>query len=94
MSAKEARERFSDVLGTVYYSKEPVIIEKQGRAFAVVVNPDVYDDLVREHRERLFEVVDGIRTKNKGVTAEEAEADATREIEALRRERRATTEQA
>jgi sulfur carrier protein ThiS len=27
MSAKEAREQFSDLIGSVHYSQEPVIVE-------------------------------------------------------------------
>ena len=40
MTAKEARDNFTDLLGAVYYGKEPVVVEKQGRPFAVVINPD------------------------------------------------------
>ena len=86
MSAKEARNNFSDLLGLVYYSKEPVIVEKRGRAFAVVISPDDYDTLLREREER-FAVFDEIRTKNVEVSPEEAEADAAREVAAARRER-------
>ena len=86
MSAKEARNNFSDLLGLVYYSKEPVIVEKRGRAFAVVISPDDYDTLLREREER-FAVFDEIRAKNPEVTAEESEEDAAREIAAARRER-------
>jgi len=51
MSAKEARDSFSDVLGRAYNAKETVIIGKQSRAFAVVLNPHYYDTLVRERDE-------------------------------------------
>ena len=86
MSAKEARSNFSDLLGLVYYSKEPVIVEKRGRAFAVVVSLDDYETLLREREER-FAVMDGIRTKNADVSPDEAEADAAREVAAARQER-------
>lgn len=88
MSAKEARDNFSDVLGSVYYTKEPIVVEKQGRPFAVVISPEDFDRLLKE-REARYADVDEIRRKNAGVTAEEAEADAEREIAAARRERRA-----
>jgi prevent-host-death family protein len=39
VSAKQAREQFSDILGSVYYSKEAVVVEKQGRPFAVLISP-------------------------------------------------------
>ena len=89
MSAKEARSNFSDLLGLVYYSKEPVIVEKRGKPFAVVISPDEYDKFVRERQER-FAILDEIRAKNQEVAPEQAEADATREITALRQEKAAS----
>ena len=89
MSAKEARNGFSDLLGSVYYTKEAVIVEKRGRPFAVLINPEDYEKLLKE-REARFAVFDEIRAKNPDVTSQEAEADAAREIVALRRERNIT----
>ena len=86
ISAKEARNGFSDLLGLVYYSKEAVIVEKRGRPFAVIINPEDYEKLLKE-REARFAVFDEIRARNPDVTPQEAEADAAREIAALRRER-------
>jgi len=86
MSAKEARNNFSDLLGLVYYSKEVVIVEKRGRPFAVVISPEDYERLLKEREER-FAVFDDIRAKNPEVTPQEAQADAAREIAALRQER-------
>lgn len=87
VTAKEARDNFSDVLGLVYYSNETVIVEKQGRPFAVVISPDEYEKIVRERLAR-FAALDEIRAKNEGVSPEEAELDAEREIAALRQEKR------
>jgi len=86
MSAREARNNFSDLLGLVYYSKEVVIVEKRGRPFAVVISPEDYERLLKEREER-FAVFDDIRAKNPDVTPQEAQADAAREIAALRQER-------
>lgn len=86
MSAKEARDNFSDLLGLVYYSKEAVIVERRGRPFAVVISPEDYERLLEERTER-FSVFDEIRNKNPDVTPQEAEEDAAREIAALRGER-------
>ena len=83
MSAKEARNSFSDLLGLVYYSKEAVIVEKRGRPFAVVISLEDYERLLREREER-FAVFDEIRAKNPDVTSEEADADVAREIAASR----------
>ncbi|MBI2908186.1 MAG: type II toxin-antitoxin system Phd/YefM family antitoxin [Chloroflexi bacterium] len=86
MSAQEARAKFADLLGLVYYGKEPVIIEKGGRPFAVVINPEDYEKLL-EDREARFKVFDDLRAKNPEVTPEQAEAEASREIAAFRQEK-------
>jgi len=86
MSAREARNNFSDLLGLVYYSKEVVIVEKRGRPFVVVISPEDYERLLKGREER-FAVFDDIRAKNPEVTPQEAQADAAREIAALRQER-------
>jgi prevent-host-death family protein len=39
MSAKEARDRFGEVLNRAYYQREPIIVERQGKPVAVVVSP-------------------------------------------------------
>jgi len=87
LSAKEARDNFSDLIGSVYYSKEAVIVEKQGRPFAVVINPEEYEQFLRARQER-FAALDRLRAKNPNLTPEEAEADALREVAAFREERR------
>ena len=91
MSAREARNSFSDLLGLVYYSKEAVIVEKRGRPFAVVINPKDYERLLEE-REKRFAVFDEVRAKNPDVTPQEAEEDAAREVTASRQQRRQRTE--
>ena len=89
VSAKDARNDFSNLLGLVYYSKEAVVVEKRGRPFAVMINPEDYEQLLREREER-FAVLDQVWAKNPDVTAEaaeEAETDAAREIAAVRAEK-------
>ena len=87
MSAREARNNFADLLGLVYYSKEPVIVEKRGRPFVVVISPEDYERLLKDREERLA-VFDEIRERNVDVTPDQAEADAAREIAALRQQKR------
>ena len=87
MSAQEACAKFADLLGVVHYGKEAVVIEKQGRTFAVVISPEDYEKMLKERQER-FRVFDELRARNPGVTSEQAIEDALREIAAVRRERR------
>jgi prevent-host-death family protein len=46
MSVHEARANFSDVLGSVYHTGEPVIVERRGKPVAVLVSPEQYQQLV------------------------------------------------
>ena len=85
MSAREARANFSDLLGRVFYTRQPVIIEKKGRPFAVVISPQDYESLWKE-REQAFAVVDSIRERNSDQDPEEVEKDVTAVVEAVREE--------
>jgi len=84
ITAKEARDNFSDLLGMVYYGKESVIVEKQGRPFAVVVNPEQYEKFKQIAKERFFETVDKIQAKNKNVSPKKVLKDVTRVVEEVR----------
>ncbi len=90
VTAKEARDNFTDLLGTVYYGKEPVVVEKQGRPFAVVINPQEfkkYEDFKTAAKRRFFEIVDEIQAGNKDRSFEKVLEDVTKEVETVRRKR-------
>lgn len=84
ITAKEARDNFADLLGMVYYGKESVIVEKQGRPFAVVVNPDQYERFKQIAKERFFEIVDKVQAKNKNVSPKKVLKNVTRVVEEVR----------
>lgn len=43
MSVREARATFSDLTNGVFYTKEPVIVEKKGRPVAVLISLEEYE---------------------------------------------------
>lgn len=89
LSTREARANFSDVLGGVYYTKDPVFIERNGKPFAVIVSPDEYE-LFRQAREALaWDALDRSRERNAGVDPDAVLADVTATVDAARQERRA-----
>lgn len=45
MSVHEARANFSDVLGSVYHTGEPVIVERRGKPVAVLVSPEQFQQM-------------------------------------------------
>lgn len=86
ITAKEARDNFADLLGMVYYGKESVIVEKQGRPFAVVVNPEQYEKFKQIAKERFFEIVDGVQAKNKNASPKKVLKDVTGVVEEVRQD--------
>lgn len=90
ISAKEARDNFTDLLGMVYYGKEPVIVEKGGRPFAVVIDPEAfkrYEDFKTAAKKRFFEIVDEIQAANKDTDYKKVLRDVTKEVEVVRKNR-------
>lgn len=86
MSAREARANFADLLGQVYYTKQPVIVERKGRPFAVVISPEQFEAMERE-QQQAWSVVDRIRERNLDKDPDEVLRDVTAEVEAVRQER-------
>jgi prevent-host-death family protein len=54
ISAYRARTRFGEVLDAVRYRKEPVIVEKNGKPAAVIVDLEAYQALESLREEERF----------------------------------------
>jgi prevent-host-death family protein len=89
MSAKDARSKFSDLLGSVNYGGEEVIVERSGRPVAAVIPVPVYERLVAERQTR-FEVIERVRSRVPKKSLEAIETDV-REAVAKVRSRRAAS---
>ncbi|MBW1699676.1 MAG: type II toxin-antitoxin system Phd/YefM family antitoxin [Deltaproteobacteria bacterium] len=83
VSAKEARNKFSDLMGSVHYGGEEIILERSGKPMAAMIPVEVYERLVAERRAR-FEVLNTIRSNLPDVSPEEIEKDVARTISKLR----------
>jgi len=83
VSAREARNKFADIMGSVRYGGEEIIVERSGRPMAAVIPVDTYERLVAERRTR-FEVLDQIRSHLPDVAPEEIEKDVVQAIDELR----------
>lgn len=88
MSAKEARERFAELLGQVHYGKDTVIVEKQGKPVAAVIDMERYERLAKAWDEP-FAVLDRIRDKNRDKRPDRVEKDVVDAIAEVRAARRA-----
>jgi prevent-host-death family protein len=83
MSAKEARSKFSDLLGTVNYGGEEVIVERSGRPVAAVIPVPVYERLVAERQTR-FEVIERVRSRLPKASLEAVETDVREAVAKVR----------
>ena len=83
MGAKEARNKFADLLGSVHYGGEVVIVERSGRPMVAVISLELYERLIAD-RETRFEVVDGIRGRVPKLSVEEVEQDVAEAVAAVR----------
>jgi prevent-host-death family protein len=83
ISAREARSKFADLMGSVRYGGEEVIVERSGRPVAAVIPVEMYERLVAERRAR-FEVLDRLRSRLPDKTPEEIEKDVFAAIAEVR----------
>ncbi len=70
IGAREARNRFADLLGRVGYGGDTVIVERSGKPLAVLVPIAQYEALVAE-RKATLSAVDRVRGKAPVVSEEE-----------------------
>ena len=83
MGAKEARNKFADLLGSVHYGGEVVIVERSGRPMVAVISLELYERMIAD-REARFQVLDRIRGRVPELTAEEVEQDGAEAVAAAR----------
>ncbi len=88
MSSKDARANFSELIGSVRYTNEPVVIEKNGKTVAVVISPQLFELLQQETDRRFQEAVEQLHELNADKDPAQIEADiavAVQEVRAARR---------
>jgi prevent-host-death family protein len=81
-SAHDAKARFGKLLDTA--RREPVTIEKHGRAVAVVISIEEFDDIEAMKLERLrSEIQKGVDASNAGDVAEVEDHELEQFIESI-----------
>lgn len=85
MGAREARQRFADLLGRVGYGGEVAIVERSGKPMVALIPIEVYEQLVVE-REARFQVLERLRSKLPEIPEEEVESDVSQAIDAVRKQ--------
>jgi len=84
ISAVEARKRLGEILESVYYRGDEVVIERAGKAMAVVIPAERYEAMERS-RERLFELIEKNWERNKDIPYEEIERAVQQAVEEVRK---------
>ena len=83
IGAREARSRFSDILGNVHYGRQEVIVERSGKPLVAIIPVEMYERLIAE-REARFQVIDRIRSHLPEVSQEEVQQDVAEAIASIR----------
>ena len=90
VSAVEARSRLGEILEGVYYRGDEVVIERAGKAMAVVIPAERYEALERG-RERLFELIEKVQERKKDVPYEVIEREVAAALSEVRKGGRTKT---
>ncbi len=83
IGSKEARQRFSDLIGQVHYGGQVVIIERAGKPMAALIPLEMYERMVAE-REARFKILDDLRARRPGLSPEEVEREVAAALQAVR----------
>jgi prevent-host-death family protein len=83
MGAREARQRFSELLGRVRYGGETVILESSGKPMAAVIPVETYEKMMEE-REAKFDAFQRSIEDRPRVSEPEAEADIADAVASVR----------
>jgi len=84
VSAGDARKRLGELLEGVFYRGDEVVIERAGKAMAVVIPAERYEALERS-RERLFTLVEQAQERNRDAPIDEIEEAVANAIAEVRR---------
>lgn len=88
ISAVEARKRLGEILESVYYRGDEVIIERAGKPMAVVIPSARYEAFQRQ-RERFLDIIEEMDERNKTDEERVIEREIEQAIQEVRAERRA-----
>ena len=87
ISALEARRRLGELLESVFYRGDEVVIERAGKVMGVIVPAERYEAMERS-RQRMMELVEKNWEHNKDVPYEVIEREVEQTISEMRGARR------
>jgi prevent-host-death family protein len=84
--AMKVRDNLGQLLDEVYYRGDEVVIERAGKAMAVLVPVGRYEQYQRERRER-FKILDQIKAKTRRIPAKRLDGMIDEAVRASRAHR-------
>jgi prevent-host-death family protein len=87
VSAMEARRRLGELLESVYYRGDEVVIERAGKVMGVVIPASRYE-AIQENRDWLLRFMHDLHEANKDVPEDEIAADVAAAVREARESRR------
>jgi prevent-host-death family protein len=88
MSAQIARDNFGELISSVHFTKEPVVIEKKGKPYAALVDTEQFEAFLKFRSDQAWEAIERVRALNQDVDPDGAYSIITSEVEEDRREQR------
>jgi prevent-host-death family protein len=86
IKATNARNKLSELLRSVRFGKEEVIIERFNKPMAALIPIETYERFIEERRIR-FEVLDTIRSHTPDISSDEIEKDISEAVSLVRESR-------
>ncbi len=87
IGAFEARRNLGKLIEEAFYKKDSFIIERSGRAMAVIVSIEDYQKWQRVAKEQALSMIEAAQKRNEQVPASELERDVRESLKTLRQER-------
>lgn len=84
--AMKVRNNLGQLLDEVYYRGDDVVIERAGKAMAILVPVGRYEQYQRERQER-FKILDQIKAKTRRVSAKRLDTTIDEAVRAVRTRR-------
>lgn len=86
VAAMKVRDNLGQLLDEVYYRGDEVVIERAGKAMAVLVPVGRYEQYQRERQKR-FKILDQIKAKTRRIPAKRLDATIAEAVRASRARR-------
>ena len=86
VSSKQARDNFADLLGQVKFGQKVVTIQKQGKAYGILISPEQYEAYQKAAKDNFFALIDKIQSQNTQYNEQEVLGDITDVVEEVREE--------